>query len=243
LPADTDRPPADRLVIFDCDGVLVDSEPISCRVYADMLTRHGYPITADAVRDRFLGRSVRDADREVERERGRALPEDFHSQLKIELLEALARDVAAVPHIHEAIDAIASPICVASSGGHDKIFATLSRTGLYRRFAPNIFSASQVANGKPAPDLFLYAARQMACRPEHCVVVEDSEAGVIAATASGMRVIGFVGGSHCREGDGVRLRAAGAGQIVADMRQLPGLLERYFAGQALQTCRIEAPPA
>ena len=217
------------LVIFDCDGVLVDSELISCRAHARTLTRHGYPITAAEVRDRFLGRSARDANAEIERELGRALPEACDRERKVELLEALGRDVSAVAHIHDALDAITVPVCVASSGGHDKIFATLSRTALHPRFAPHIFSATQVARGKPAPDLFLFAARQMGCVPQRCIVVEDSEAGVTAAVAAGMHVVGFVGGTHCQPGDADRLRAKGAHVIVADMRELPDLVARHFA--------------
>ncbi len=116
-------------------------------------------------------------------------------------------------------------MCVASSGAHDKIFATLSRTGLYRRFAPHIFSASQVGNGKPAPDLFLFAAAQMKYSPHRCVVVEDSIAGVMAGVAAGMTVLGFVGGSHCQSDDKARLRDAGATLVFDDMRQLPNLIK------------------
>jgi HAD superfamily hydrolase (TIGR01509 family) len=224
-----DHAPADHLLIFDCDGVLVDSEVISCRVHAEVLTRYGYPITADAVRERFLGRSARDANLEIERELGYPLPADYDERRKIELLAALALDVAAITHVHATIDAISIPMCVASSGAHEKIFTTLSRTGLYRRFAPNIFSASQVRHSKPAPDLFLFAAQQMKCRPQRCIVVEDSAAGVTAAVAAGMSVIGFVGGSHCREGDDARLRAAGAALILDDMRQLPETVARHVA--------------
>ncbi len=222
-----------QLVIFDCDGVLVDSELISCRVHAEVLTRHGYPITAAEIRERFLGRSARDANSDIERELGRALPEAFDRERKVELLAALGRDVAAIPHVAAAIDAITAPKCVASSGGHDKIFATLTRTGLHARFAPHIFSASQVGRGKPAPDLFLFAAQRMGCAPRNCLVVEDSAAGVTAAVAAGMTAIGFVGGSHCRDDDdGPRLHAAGAAKVFDDMRQLPGLAQRYFAGGA-----------
>ncbi|UTD27161.1 hydrolase [Bradyrhizobium sp. WD16] len=218
------------LVIFDCDGVLVDSEPISCRVHAQVLSRHGYPITAEEVRQRFLGRSARDANREVEAELGRALPEACDRERRRELLEALAREVTAVPHIHDILDRLTLPACVASSGAHDKIFTTLSRTNLHARFAPHIFSASEVARGKPAPDLFLFAAARMDRRPEDCLVVEDSVAGVTAAVAAGMGVIGYIGGSHCRPSDAGRLSAAGAPVVIDDMRELPALVASHFAG-------------
>jgi HAD superfamily hydrolase (TIGR01509 family) len=214
------------LVIFDCDGVLVDSEVISCRVHADVLTRYGYPITAEEVHRRFLGRTAHDATVEVERELGRPLAETYDLERRTTLLAALADTVEAIPHLHDALDAIDARICVASSAAHEKIFTTLSRTGLYERFAPNIFSGSQVSHGKPAPDLFLFAATQMAAPPQRCVVIEDSVPGVTGALAAGMTVLGFHGGSHCRPEDAESLRAAGAAVTFADMRQLPGLIGR-----------------
>jgi HAD superfamily hydrolase (TIGR01509 family) len=214
------------LIIFDCDGVLVDSEVISCRAHADVLSRHGYPITQEQVFDRFLGRSTRQANSEVEAELGRALPDDFHVQLQDELFRSFEADLDAVAHIHEALDAITQAVCVASSGSHQRMRVTLGRARLTDRFAPNIFSASQVTNGKPAPDLFLFAARRMNVPPERCLVIEDSVPGVTGGRAAGMPVLGFHGGSHCRPGHGDSLRTAGAAAIFDDMRQLPGLIER-----------------
>ena len=217
------------LIIFDCDGVVVDSEVISCRVHAEVLTRHGYPISADEVCARFLGRTARDTAIEVERELGRPLAENYDQERRAALIAALADSVEAIPHLEQALDTIAAPICIASSAVPEKIFATLSRTGLYRRFAPNIFSGSQVKNGKPAPDLFLFAATQMATLPERCLVIEDSVPGVTGARAAGMTVLGFHGGSHCRPGDDEALRAAGSVATFDDMRQLPGLIARIAA--------------
>jgi HAD superfamily hydrolase (TIGR01509 family) len=212
------------LIIFDCDGVLVDSEAISCRAHAEVLSRHGYPITREQVFDRFLGRSTRQASSEVEAELGRVLPDDFHVQLRDEQFRSFEADLEAVPHIHAALDAIVQPVCVASSGSQQRMRLTLGRTHLYDRFAPNIFSSSQVLNGKPAPDLFLFAAEQMNVPPEHCLVIEDSVAGIAGAIAAGMPVLGFHGGSHCREGYGRKLHDAGAAMIFDDMRQLPDLI-------------------
>jgi HAD superfamily hydrolase (TIGR01509 family) len=212
------------LVIFDCDGVLVDSEVISCRAHAQTLTRHGYPITEQQVFERFLGRSTRQANLEVEADLGRSLPDDFHSQLQDELFRCFEADLQALPHITDALDAIAAPVCVASSGSHPRMRVSLGRVGLYGRFAPHIFSASEVTNGKPAPDLFLFAAAQMKAAPARCVVIEDSIAGVTAGRAAGMTVLGFFGGSHCRPGHAEKLRAAGADSVFMDMRQLPGLI-------------------
>jgi len=214
------------LVIFDCDGVLVDSEVISCRAHAETLTRHGYPITSEQVFDRFLGRSMRQATLEVEAELGRSLPDDFHTQVYAEIFRLFAASLEATPHIDEALAAIALPVCVASSGPPEKISASLNRVGLYDRFAPHIFSAVQVRNGKPAPDLFLFAAEQMRTSPARCLVIEDSIPGVTGALAAGMTVLGFHGGSHCRPGYADKLRAAGAAMTFDDMRQLPDLIAR-----------------
>jgi HAD superfamily hydrolase (TIGR01509 family) len=212
------------LIIFDCDGVLVDSEVISCRAHAETLTRHGYPITAEQVLHRFLGRSTRQANMEVEAELGHALPGDFHVQLQNELFRTFEADLEAVPHIYAALDGIDQAVCIASSGSHQRMRVTLGRTQLYDRFAPNIFSASQVSNGKPAPDLFLFAAEQMNVPPERCLVIEDSAPGIAAAIAAGMPVLGFHGGSHCREGYGKKLHDAGAALTFDDMRTLPDLI-------------------
>jgi HAD superfamily hydrolase (TIGR01509 family) len=219
------------LIIFDCDGVLVDSEVIACRVDADALTRHGYPITADQVLDRFLGRSMREVNLEIETELGRSLPDDFSTQLLDELYRSFAAELEAVPHIHATLDTIPQPVCVASSGTHERMRISLGRAGLYDRFAPHIFSATQVRNGKPAPDLFLFAAEQMAMSPKQCLVIEDSAPGIAAARAAGMTVLGFHGGSHCRPGYADALRAAGAAATFDDMRQLAGLIGQIEASQ------------
>jgi HAD superfamily hydrolase (TIGR01509 family) len=212
------------LIIFDCDGVLVDSEVISCRAHAATLTRHGYPITEDQVFDRFLGRSMRQATLEVEAELGRSLPDDFHTQVYAEIFQAFATSLQATPYIVETLAAMTLPVCVASSGPPEKISASLNRVGLYGRFAPHIFSAVQVKHGKPAPDLFLFAAEQMKVSPARCLVIEDSVSGIAAARAAGMTVLGYHGGSHCRAAHADTLRAAGAAVTFDDMRELPGLI-------------------
>ena len=218
------------LVIFDCDGVLVDSEVISCRAHAQTLTRHGYPITEDQVLARFLGVSDREARQIVEAEIGRRLPDDFEAQVKAATLQFYAGDLRAISHVGDAIGAIGLPRCVASSGTPEKIRHGLSCTGLYDRLAPHIFSASQVARGKPAPDLFLFAAREMQASPARCLVIEDSVPGITGARAAGMTVLGFHGGSHCRPGHADMLLAAGAVMAFDDMRQLPDLIRRFDAG-------------
>jgi HAD superfamily hydrolase (TIGR01509 family) len=213
-----------NLVIFDCDGVLVDSEVISCRAHAETLTRHGYPITEHQVLERFLGVSDREARLIIEAELGRSLPDDFETQVKRATLQFYEGDLRAIQHIGDAIAAIDLPKCVASSGTPEKIKHGLICAGLYEALAPHIFSATQVKRGKPAPDLFLFAADQMRAAPERCVVIEDSVPGITGALAAGMTVLGFHGGSHCLPGHADKLRAAGAAVTFDDMRQLPGLI-------------------
>lgn len=223
-------PVAFGLIIFDCDGVLVDSELVSCRAHAETLTRHGYPITPEDVLDRFLGVSDSEARQIVERELGRKLPDDFEQEVKQATLQCYAGELKAIAHVGEAVAAIDLPICVASSGTPEKIRHGLTCAGLYAQFAPRIFSATQVERGKPAPDLFLFAARQMNMSPARCLVIEDSGPGVTGAVAAGMTVLGFVGGSHCGQGHAAMLEAAGAADIFADMRQLPALIAQIEAG-------------
>ena len=220
------------LVIFDCDGVLVDSEVISCRAHADTLTRHGFPITPDGVLKRFLGVSDREARRIVESEIGRPLPDSFEAEVKHATLSLYADDLSAIAHVSEAIAALDLPKCVASSGTPEKIHHGLTCAGLYDQLAPHIFSATQVKRGKPAPDLFLLAATQMGASPARCIVIEDSVAGITGARAAGMTVLGFYGGSHCTAEHEDMLRQAGAAITFADMRQLPDLIAQ--AGADLQ---------
>jgi HAD superfamily hydrolase (TIGR01509 family) len=149
---------------------------------------------------------------------------DFEAQMKQTALQRYASDLGPIPYIDEAITAIELPKCVASSGTPEKIHHGLTCAGLYDLLAPNIFSATQVARGKPAPDLFLLAASEMKAPPERCLVIEDSVAGVTGAIAAGMTVFGFCGGSHCRPGHADTLGAAGANLTFSDMRQLPALI-------------------
>lgn len=212
------------LVIFDCDGVLVDSEALACVVHADVLTQHGYAISPEQVHDRFLGRSAREARLEVETELGRAFPDAYTAQLRATIDRVFGEQLRPIPHIADTLARLSLRVCVASSGTPTRIRSSLGTTGLLDFFAPHLFSAMQVEHGKPAPDLFLFAAAQMDTPPSRCVVVEDSVPGVIAARAADMTVIGFTGGSHCRPGDADRLRAAGAGIVIDDMRGLPALI-------------------
>jgi HAD superfamily hydrolase (TIGR01509 family) len=216
-----------RLVIFDCDGVLIDSEVITCRVQAERLTAHGFGITTDDVIRRFTGMRDREMYAILEREHGRALPDDYDVRTKEAIAEVYRRELRALPGVAAAIDAIALSKCVASSSNPVKLRFGLELTGLYPRFAPHLFSAAQVGRGKPAPDLFLFAAAEMGRAPGECLVVEDSIAGVQAARAAGMAVFGFCGGSHCRDGHADLLRATGAALVFAHMEALPSLIAEW----------------
>ncbi|WP_405589517.1 HAD family hydrolase [Streptomyces sp. NBC_01190] len=214
-----DSRPAPELVIFDCDGVLVDSEKIAVRIDVRVLTELGWPMTEDEVVERFVGRSFADMTAEVERHLGHPLPAGWDIPYKRLYREAFDRELAPVDGVVEALDAITSRTCVASSTGHEGLRHTLGRTGLYERFAGRIFSAADVPRGKPAPDLFLHAARSLGVAPDRCVVVEDSRYGVQAARAAGMRCYGYCGGltpAAWLEGPGTT--------VFADMRDLPALL-------------------
>ncbi|MFI1365780.1 HAD family hydrolase [Streptomyces griseochromogenes] len=208
-----------ELVIFDCDGVLVDSERIAARVQVSLGAELGWPLTEEEVVERFIGRShaaIREQVRERLGEETAAIWAERFEQLHREAVDA---DLAPVDGLPEALDAIALPTCVASSGSRDKMRHTLGRTGLYDRFAGRMFSASEVARGKPAPDLFLHAARRMGVAPAACVVVEDSRPGVLAARAAGMRALGYAGGLT----PAVRLEGPGT-TVFDDMRKLPALV-------------------
>jgi len=212
------------LVIFDCDGVLVDSEPLSNAVFARALNREGLPWSVEETMRRLVGRSMKSRVEIVEGLLARRLPEDFVHRLQAETLQAF-RDapLQSVPGINEAIDTIEAQgikTCIASSGGFDKMEVSLGVTGLWARFEGRIFSSSQVKRGKPFPDLFLHAAIAMNEQPFDCVVVEDSVPGVQAAKAAGMRVLGYTGAPHA---DRDAMGAAGA-LLFNDMKQLPELV-------------------
>lgn len=210
-------------VIFDCDGVLIDTEPVSNALLAQTLTELGLPTTFEqSVRD-FMGRSWAHALSVVERRLGAPPPPELERRYRQRLFAAYAAGIPPIPGIEAALDALdaaAVPRCVASSGDHERIRRGLAAAGLRDRFDDRtIFSAEDVERGKPHPDLFLHAAAQMGSRPAATVVVEDSLPGVQAGVAAGMRVLGYAPAPAAAE----LLRAAGA-EPFADMRTLPALL-------------------
>ena len=216
-----------RLLIFDCDGVLVDSELIGNRMLADALRANGYDIEPAECRRRFLGMSLPQVFRDISAELGHDLPTDTENHILNRYADVFGRELQPIPGVHEMLDALDVPRAVASSGSMIKMEVTLPITGLWDRFAPHIYSARLVGRGKPAPDIFLHVAEQMAFDPADCVVIEDSVHGVAAAIAAGMGIIGFFGGSHCGPNHGAELLQAGAETVFDDMRRLPELLSGY----------------
>jgi HAD superfamily hydrolase (TIGR01509 family) len=208
------------MIIFDCNGVLVDSETIATAVAAEAFQRVGINMTPDMVARYFTGRRPADMVAEVEKAAGVQLPPKFESVLSAATLVRLSQEVRSVPHVAHALSWLRGPKCVASSSSLDRVRVSLETTELSRFFGGNLFSANDVANGKPAPDLFLHVAHQTGIQPQDCIVVEDSPAGVTAAVAAGMTAIGFVGGSHAGENLADKLEEAGATAVITDMRAL-----------------------
>lgn len=211
-----------KLVIFDCDGVLVDTEGMSNRRLSELLTLAGFPIEYEACRRRFEGTSMKSVQAEVEAA-GVALGEDFVERWNLGLPELFAAGVEAVPFVRDFVETVrraAIPYCVASSARVSKMHITLGATGLLPLFEHAMFSSTMVARGKPFPDLFLHAAASMGAAPADCVVVEDSVAGTTAGRAAGMTVYSYAGDAFA---DRQALAAAG-GIVFDDMRTLPRLL-------------------
>ncbi|WP_200809579.1 HAD family hydrolase [Aquimixticola soesokkakensis] len=183
-------------MIFDCDGVLVDSEPLAIAELRDLLSELGCALSEAEAYDRLLGRSVDTMRATLSQSFGITLSDAHLAQFRGRLFDRLTRDLTAIPGVRDMIARLDVPVCVASSSHPDRIALSLEKTGLADSFGPRVFSATMVKHGKPAPDLFLHAAAQMATPPARCIVVEDSPAGITAARAAGMTVLGFTGGSH-----------------------------------------------
>ena len=212
------------LIIFDCDGVLVDSESISVRVGTGVLAELGWSLTEEEFADRFVGCSTEHFRREVAAGLGQVVESDWEARFGARYRAAFEADLQAVPGVAPVLDWLGErgiPFCVASNSDHAHVEHVLSLTGLHRRFSGRVFSAADVRAGKPAPDLFLHAARSLGATPERTVVVEDSPFGVRAALAAGMRCVGYGGGLT----PGHRLAAEGA-RVFDAMDELASLLMR-----------------
>ncbi len=199
-----------ELLIFDCDGVLIDSEMSFYDAYASSLQELGLLISGQELADRFSGISGKAIVRELAHEIPRIVPADFHKRVSERIIRRYRAGVDPMPKAAEVLVKLTTRYCVASSASPSKLALGLIQAGLYDLVYPNIFSSSLVDEPKPRPDVFLFAAREMGVSPSKCLVVEDSIAGVIAAKAAGMTVLGFVGGTHCTNGLSKKLLAAGA---------------------------------
>jgi HAD superfamily hydrolase (TIGR01509 family) len=206
------------LIVFDCDGVVVDSEVLACRAMAETLSDHGLPIGVEEVFERFLGRTFSEVDVYARARLGTSLPKSFRGALRSRLEGSFRSSLRPIDGIREVLSVIGRPYCLASSSDPARISLTLTVAGMTAIFGDRVFSASQVERGKPAPDLFLYVAETMGAAPSRTLVVEDTVPGVSAGKAAGMTVWGFTGGSHCAGRDvGRKLAEAGADRVFDRM--------------------------
>jgi HAD superfamily hydrolase (TIGR01509 family) len=209
------------LVIFDCDGVVVDSERASHDVFGAFIRSLGANLTDEEMHEHFLGRRLVECVAIVERITGRPVPPDALDRYKVERNRVLREQVEPIEGIRDVLEGLKIPYCIASSGDHDKMRVTLGTTNLLSFFEGRVFSATEVPNGKPAPDVFLLAAERMGAKPERTAVIEDSVNGVLAGCAAGMTVFGFAGFVPAE-----KLIEAGAAATFTHMRELPALLDR-----------------
>jgi HAD superfamily hydrolase (TIGR01509 family) len=205
------------LIIFDCDGVLVDSEVLSCRCLSKVLSGYGIDLGLDQALDLFLGRSTA-AIVEYYEALGRSIPEEFSTELRAAVRAAFTSALCPIEGVNTLLEGLKIPHCVASSSDLDRVSYSLFLTGLAAHFDKRLYTSQMVERGKPAPDLFLYAADRMQADPRRTLVIEDSISGIEAAKAAGMTVWGFVGGSHYQSRDGKAiLRQAGADRVFGRM--------------------------
>jgi len=217
-----------RAVIFDCDGVLVDSEVLALEVELAILAEQGLNFEREDYVTRFMGLSYQAfhdvIDVEAQKRLGRSISDTIRAELATRLRQTMIARLTEVPGANEAVAGVALLKAVASSSTKEGLERKLRQVGLWPHFEPHVYSADHVANAKPAPDLFLHAADQLGVRPEQCLVLEDSVNGVVAARAAGMPVWGFLGGGHVHDGLGNRLTAAGAERLVRDWPEAATLL-------------------
>ncbi len=225
------------LFVFDCDGVIVDSEIIAAAVDAELLTEAGYEITPAEVNRRFAGMTARAFGEVVAAEMGRPLPEDFFDRARAEIDRRLASELKPIPGIHELLDHLDGPRCVCSNSASERLRISLEKTLLYDRFRPYIFSAVEVGTRepKPSPNVYQYALGEFRSAPRDALVLEDSVAGVTAARAAGARVVGFTGGSHTWPGHADLLTEAGAETVINRLADLPKVAEALAAWEGLSS--------
>jgi len=215
------------LLIFDCDGVLIDSEIISARVDCEILQELGYQCTPEEMAHRFAGFTTERIFELAGKELGRAIPEDVVRRAERETDRRLSVEVEPVGGVQEMLDALDHPRCICSNSRPERLRVSLEKAGLWDRFRPYVFSARDLPNakGKPAPDIFLHAAGLLDSDPADAIVIEDSIAGVTGAVAAGMRTVGFTGASHSWPGHGEALMDAGATTVIRRLADFPATVE------------------
>jgi HAD superfamily hydrolase (TIGR01509 family) len=219
------------LIVFDCDGVLIDSEILSSQVDCEFLREFGYDTTPQELAHRFAGFTTERIFELIGEELGRPVPESVIRQAQIETDRRLSEEVEPIPGVHEMLDRLDGPRCICSNSRPERLRVSLEKAGLWDRFRPYVFSAQAVGEGrgKPAPDVFLHAAGLLAADPAEAVVVEDSVAGATGGVAAGMRVIGFTGASHSWPGHAEALMDAGAVTVVRRLADVPGTIKALAA--------------
>ena len=212
-------------IIWDCDGVLMDSEILACKTSANFLTELGYPITIDEYLNEYLGKGFRDLVRDVEKKIGKGFfKQDIVDKKNERRRSVFEKELKAIDGIHEVLEQIDLPMCIASGSGMERLEHSLKIVDLFETFKKKIFSAELVENGKPAPDIFLYAAEKLGVDPKKCLVIEDGKHGTVAAVRAGMTVYGFTGGSHMNSERIQMLKDAGAEPLFSDMKKLLELI-------------------
>ncbi len=229
--------PACELIIFDCDGTVMDSELIAAECEVEALAVYGLEMTAKEFCNRFAGTSSEFVKQTMEEELGRSLPDDHIKNVKTKMKEKLWREVKAVQGAQEMLDMLDQPRCICSNADMEKLKIELTRGELWDRFRPYVYSAHDLENNKrkPEPDIFLHAAKEFDVDPAACAVVEDSIAGITAAKAAGMRAIGFTGGSHTYPGHADTLTDAGAETVIRRLVDLPPVIEALALWDGLET--------
>jgi HAD superfamily hydrolase (TIGR01509 family) len=225
------------LLIYDCDGVLVDSEGIANAVLAELMSGLGHPMSAAACSETFGGRSVADVLARAAEILGRPIPEDRGQLAAQQLMMRFRNELKPIAHAADVVASLPYSRCVCSSSAPDRLMLSLEVTGLAPLFTPHVYSATQVARGKPAPDLFLFAARNLGAAPSEAIVIEDSIVGIAAASAAGMSSIGFTGASHASEVLASQLAAAGADTVVSAMTDLPTAVAQVIGWNAVRPRR------
>lgn len=217
------------LIIFDCDGVLVDSEILAAQVEIEIFAEHGFEISIEEFSERFAGMTNQDILREVSDELDKALPESLNDDIEARIDDKIVNELNAISGVHQMLDRLDNPRCICSNSGIDRLNISLKRTDLFERFKPYIYSATEVGSkeSKPSPNVFLHAANELEADPAQTIVLEDSAHGIKGAVAAGMRVVGFTGASHSYPSHAEKLMEAGAETTINMLSDFPAVVDAF----------------